>query len=550
MKIACVLCEQEFVVDGKLEDGQHVLCPYCGGKSEYRKVTRIELPKDLGSINRTGEQGDAESEKTEEFEEIKIAPPEVAPSVFRKPLHVIRKNNEKTEGGAATERQMVSRRLHMAEDHVRFYEEMKDIEHRRKMREMINSILLLLVVAICALVAYWYVGYRKEQRQQAELAFAEERNRLEAEHAENERREKERRDAEEKARQERILAEKRKNEEQMRIAQAEKEKEANALHESMVLYRQVRALFAGGEFDFIKALPEDSRPGKVISEFYYLLPFLNNEEIVVCNSSTNGIESVCRLDESGRRTALDADTFLSSLEGKDYLVAYNEKVYFQSKRKKPRIVQISKTEVVDIVKVFFGDIAKEVKSFDLDPDRLRFEIVFVPSGGKNIVVVDTIEYGAQYSLSKVMEAIEDAFPMKSGSYSSASRSRYKRTVVFWEGAHIKKGIDGVTYVPRSAPPMTIDSTMFQGPRIRGTRLNSVWVNRIRRLDNTREHWSSLAEEARRQEEAEKRFYEQQELARRKRDQSAMSKAEREYAAKIDGIYKSGALYIRAKIDKR
>ena len=70
------------------------------------------------------------------------------------------------------------------------------------------------------------------------------------------------------------------------------------------------------------------------------------------------------------------------------------------------------------------------------------------------------------------------------------------------------------------------------------------------MDNTREHWSSLAEEARRQEEAEKRFYEQQKLARRKRDQSAMSKAEREYAAKIDGIYKSGAIYIRAKIDKR
>ena len=302
-------------------------------------------------------------------------------------------------------------------------------------------------------------------------------------------------------------------------------------------------MFAGGEFDFIKALPEDSRPGKVIGEFYYLLPFLNNEEIVVCNSSTNRIESVCRLDESGRRTALDADTFLSSLAGKDYLVAYNEKVYFQSKRKKPRIVQISKTEVVDIVKVFFGDIAKEVKSFDLDPDGLRFEIVFVPSDGKNIVIADTIEYGAQYSLSRVREAVEDAFPMKSSSSSSANRSRFKRTVVFWDGAHIKKGIDGVTYVPKFPPPAVERSRMLYNSRF-------TWVNHIKSLDNTREHWSSLAEEARRQEEAEKRFYEQQKLARRKRDQSAMSKAEREYAAKIDGIYKSGAIYIRAKIDKR
>ena len=44
MNIKCGLCGKDIVVADELTEGQHVLCPYCGGKSEYRKPTRIELP--------------------------------------------------------------------------------------------------------------------------------------------------------------------------------------------------------------------------------------------------------------------------------------------------------------------------------------------------------------------------------------------------------------------------------------------------------------------------------------------------------------------------
>ena len=44
MNIKCGLCGKDIVVADGLTDGQHILCPYCGGKSEYRKPTRIELP--------------------------------------------------------------------------------------------------------------------------------------------------------------------------------------------------------------------------------------------------------------------------------------------------------------------------------------------------------------------------------------------------------------------------------------------------------------------------------------------------------------------------
>ena len=552
MNIKCGLCGKDIVVADELADGQHIQCPYCGEKSEYRKPTRIELPTGLSA--RRQDTGSQNPQKAV-VPEIKIKRPEFAPREEQKPqLRVIRKETNPSVDQGRIEKQMVSRRLHMAEEHVRFYEEMKDIEHRRKTREKINGILLLLVVALCAAGIYWYVGYRKEQRQRTELALAEERNRLDAERAENERKERARREEEEKAnRAKRLAEEKRRMEETERI-QAEKAKEANALQESKVLYRKVCALFADGEFDFLKTLPSNSLPGKVADEFYFLLPFLDNGEIVVCQSLTNGIESVCRLDESGKRTAFDPATFLASLQGKDYLMACGDRVYFQSKRKKAHVSSISKKEVVDLGKEFFGDIAPEVKRLDLDPEGLRFEIVFIPGETKKVIIADTIEYGAQYSLSKVREAIEDAFPMRRVSVSSSkSRKRYKRTVVFWDGAHIKKGIDGVTYVPRIAPTRAYDRYGHTAVYGSGWDYDRAWRNeskRMARAEQQREHWQSLCDEAKKQEEAESRFYEKQNDSREMGAQSAMTQAERDYAARIDRIYDGGTLYFRAKVDKR
>ena len=552
MDIKCGLCGKDIVVADGLVDGQHIRCPYCGGKSEYRKPTRIELPPGLSAHRRSTE---AQNLPKEGAPEIKIKRPELAPSEEQKPqLRVIRKNDVSDSGQSETERQMVSRRLHMAEEHVAFYEKMKDIQHRRKMREKINGVLMLLAVVLCAAGVYWYVGYRKEQRQRAELALADERNRLDAERAENERKERARREEEEKANREKRLAEEKRRKEENERLQAERAKEANALQESKVLYRKVCALFADGEFDFLKALPANSLPGKAAGEFYFLLPFLDNGEIVVCQSSTNGIESVCRLDGLGKRTPFDSDTFLASLQGKDYLMACGDRVYFQSKRKKPHVAPISKKEVVDLVKEFFGDIAPEVKRLDIDPEGLKFEIVFIPNETKKVIITDTIEYGAQYSLSKVREAIEDAFPLRTTLFSSStSRKKYKRTVVFWEGGHIKKGVDGVTYVPRVPPTRAYERyghTTVYGSGWDYERVSRNESKRVARAEQQRAHWQSLCEEAKKQEEAESRFYERQNASREKGAQSAMSQAERDYAARIDRIYDAGTLYFRAKVDKR
>lgn len=532
MNIKCGLCGREIVVADDLVDGQHILCPYCDGVSEYKKPTRIELPTNVKDLRNN------------------IKPPVEVPTENRKPLHVIRKEVASTSQGT-TAQQMVSQRLHMAEEHARFYEEMKEVEHRRKMREKASGILMLFAVVLCAAGAYWYVGHRNEQRHQSELAYMAEKNRLEAERVEYERREKALREATVNAdREKRLTEEKNRNEgsmredERRRAEREERQKEQDRIRaeqermraerektdEFRVVYRKASNLFEEGRFAFLQDIPANSIPGCVKGEFFYILPALNNREIVVCRSASNGLEAVFRIDDMGKWVELDTKTFQDSLRGQDYLMAYDGRVYFQSKRENARMAQISKTDVIDLRTEFFGDIMPEMERRRIKFKGLRFEIVFIPTNSTDVIVADVIDSGDRtgyfrtnsdkptYSLEKVRESIENAFPMNETATSS-KRKKFKRTVVFWDGEYIKKDASGVTYVPR---------------------VRSVSM----KLGRNAENWSSLYSEAKEQERAEQQFNRRQVESGQVRKQKPLSLAEKVYAAKIDRIYNDGMLYLR------
>ena len=581
MVIKCGLCDKNIEVSDNVADGQHIRCPFCGEKSEYRRPSRIELPLGAASQKRVdsrkqsaapnNDQSPAESptkspaKAEEHLAEIPTPkPPEPRPAEPTKPaLHVIRDENAPTPHTVITPDG--KRRIFMAEEHARFFEELKNIEHRRKMMGKLSSIIMLSALVLAILVTFLIVHIRHEKTRQAELAYMAEKTRLEAERAEQERLERIKYEAEQKAARERREAEEKANAERREAYQrarmealeaekarqkAERVKAENELLEAKVLYKKTIALFQDAPFDFVKALPEKKQPGACNGEFYYLLPFLENGEIVVCNSLTNGIASVYRLNAEGAKTPFDAGTFLASLEGKDYLVADESHVYFHSKRKKPHIGQISKREVVELSKEFFGDLYPEVSRIDLDPNGLLFEIVFIPNNSKQVIVSETVEYGAKYTLDKVREAVEEAFPMAATTGVKTKKQRFKRTVVIWDGAHIKRGVDGITYVPRVAPVGNYaGTTVLRG---RGWDRSREWKNyekSVRRAEHTREQWQALYDEAIRQDNAERQFYANHAATQRERAQAALTQAEREYSARIDSIMRAGTLYFRAKLSR-
>lgn len=347
MKIQCGLCGEVIVIADDLADGQHVRCPYCGGETEFRKPSRIELP--------TVSEGRRSA----------------VPSEARKPLRVIRKNEQATNQ-ALHEHQMASRRLRMAEEHVEFYERMKDVEHRRKTREQITGLLTLIVVALCAVGIYWYVGYRKEQRHQAELAFAAERNRLEAERAEearqqralrekaeeNQKRAEEtdlKRAAEERSRQEKIRKEEiRKQQEEMRKADEDRRRareEADrkrvemeearlgaqkSKEEALRKYRETLERVRFAHVDFWRNRSQDEHP-QLAAETRtceYVVPKGSWQVDVLRFVTSPAKEPVIeRYDESGERTFISLEAFSVITNRSAYLIVEDGKAWIDGVKK-------------------------------------------------------------------------------------------------------------------------------------------------------------------------------------------------------------------------
>ena len=132
--------------------------------------------------------------------------------------------------------------------------------------------------------------------------------------------------------------------------------------------------------------------------------------------------------------------------------------------------------------------------------------------------------------------------MKAKKASSGSRNgkRFKRTVVLWDGAVIKKGIDGVTFVPRVAPSAASAASRYSSRRGTGWYYyDNDYAKASAKAEHTRAHWQALYDEAVRQEEQEREHNERMAQARAGKD-------EREYARRIDRIIDDGALYFRAK----
>ena len=542
MVIKCGNCEQNMEVEAPLTDGAHIRCPFCGEKSVYSRPSRIELPTGGGA-------GSCAS--------VRNAPvSDLPPSSPKKPLRVIRPQ----ANAVPQESSYDHRKIRMAEEHLRFFEDLKDKERRRKQIGKITNALVLLLLVIGVFGAIFWIRHRREVRHQAELARQAEQIRLDAQRAEQERQERALREAEEKKRQEERLAEekdrqkKREAEERERQAKrlAEEEKaraervaRENAIRAEKALYKEAVALFRDGAFDFADALPKDKTPGKCVAEFFCIRPFLENGEIIVFKSTEQGIASVCRLDGNGVRTPIEAEGFLSSLDGKDCLIAVDDKVYFRSKRKKPHVGQIRKDAVADLMGEFFGDVAEDVRQFEIVPDNLSFEVVFIPQGSKKAIISEVVEAGVPYSLEKVRDAVEEAFPMKEQKASSATgkRKRFKRTVVLWDGAVIKKGIDGVTFVPRVAPSAASAANRYSARRVGGRYYyDRDYARAAARAGHTRDHWQALYDEAVRQEKQE-REYDKRQAEERKANSG---KDEREYAKRIDRIMDEGTLYFRAK----
>ena len=521
MLIVCGNCGQKIEIDAATPDGTHVKCPYCNEKTTFSRPKRIEIP----GVPR----------KTPVVRRPELTPkPAPAPSPRADYEAALRaKQVAEIEGRV----QGAEQRKANAAAH-----DQKQAQ-RHEIVAFAKIVILLVALVVIAGAGWWFWNWQQVKRENARqaaavaaqrLAEAEQRKAEERAKREAEREAERARRAAEQAEQQRKTAERRAEKERKRA----EEEAARAAREAArtagrKLFDATEEAFAAGAFHFISALPASKTPGAREGTFYYILPRPETarRSFVVCESSASGTVTCSRLFENGDREPYgDSGDFLKNVDGQDYLMlAPDKNLYFHSRRRKDHVGEISKSQIESVVEAFFGGIAKDVMCFIPDFQDLTFEIVFVPrtSGPKakpNPIIVETVGYGMPYSIGKVRDAIQDAFPDKGTSAKKSKRKRSKRTVVFWDGAVIKRGIDGVTYVPRSCP----GSGYYSGQSL------SV---------RTRDQWSSLYDEAIRQEELERQA---DELAAY---EDAQKNADA-YSRRLDRIFDEGTLFFRARVKNR
>ena len=518
MLIVCGNCGQKIEIDAATPDGTHVKCPYCNEKTTFSRPKRIEIP----GVPR----------KTPVVRRPELTPkPAPAPSPRADYEAALRaKQVAEVEGRVqGAEQQKANAAAH----------DQKQAQ-RHEIVAFAKIVILLVALVVIAGAGWWFWNWQQVKREnarqaaavaaqrlaEAEQRKAEERAKREAERVAEREAERARREAE-RAEEARKAAERRAEKERKRA----EEEAARAAREAArtagrKLFDATEEAFAAGAFHFISALPASKAPGAHEGTFYYILPRPETarRSFVVCESSANGTMTCSRLFENGDREPYgDSGDFLKNVDGQDYLMlAPDKNLYFHSRRRKDHVGEISKSQIVSVVEAFFGGIAKDVMCFIPEFGDLTFEIVFVPrtSGPKakpNPIIVETVGYGMPYSIGKVRDAIQDAFPDKGTSAKKSKRKRSKRTVVFWDGAVIKRGIDGVTYVPRTCS--------------------------ARVYSNVQNQWASLCEEAERQEMFERQA---DELAAY---EDAQKNADA-YSRRLDRIFDEGTLFFRARVKNR
>ena len=307
---------------------------------------------------------------------------------------------------------------------------------------------------------------REEERQRMEAESARERQEREAEwqkkRAEAQQRQQE--EAEKRAEAEKKRKEEREREraEQKRLRD-EREKERLdkiAAAENLKKERKERAekfdrvgkLFSKATVDLWKNMPQDARPGTTEGVFYSLIPLGKDHGVYEVGSVTNGPMRVVELSKKEADEPLDVADYLGLVEkyGCLCLPADGGKAYVSEPKGSAGKQYTVPSSSVEPSSLLWGEgLCALIKRYSIGTQNLVYDVSYLPARGKALPL-GPFAFGKPLGRSELQSAVLAAAlknwrPPKA----KASKKAFRPTVVFYDGKTIKKGADGVTYVPRS-----------------------------------------------------------------------------------------------------
>ena len=191
----------------------------------------------------------------------------------------------------------------------------------------------------------------------------------------------------------------------------------------------------------------------------------------------------------------------------------------------------------DPAETFFGALASTMKEIKPTYDELTFDIFFTPQGSSRKIFVENIPFGCAWSRQSVREAIENNVPLGNGGSRTvfATKKRFKRTVKLWEGSQIKRGVDGITYVPRMPPRERVRTSYSSGLP------NVIYRSSTTTYYNDTARWQALYNQAIGEDAEEEAYYARQRRSDERNRSAVQHAADEEWNKKVDKMFRDGIL---------
>ncbi len=452
MRFSCSACGRAMIIQGKVQDGDSITCPFCGnetihGAAASAASAAAPVAPIFASAQQTAASGLGIPAQMPQMQAVPPLPPNQS-------------KKRRGNGGG-------------------------------------NGLVLLLGVLLVAGAAFW--GYRefiaKEEVLEKEISPVVETapGNGEGVGAEKKEQKSQKSEADAKAEQER-LARQREREERAQKREselAEKRRQAAEKQTLREAFQRVADAFANKPGYFAVSAKKDDvedprKGGKDLTFWAVGKSFHESGVVYVIKTGKDGLASVSAVTENAPAREFDVEEFVKRLDSGVWAIASADAVWFFNTGKQARTVEIPDSgadlwplgdELVDVLPA--------VAALKIRLPEVRYRLTLKPKkDGDDKISLGIVQGSERVSLDSIRKAVRERLVEQRSAkerrkLKPPKAKKFKQTVVFTDDAVGKRTVDGVTHVPRTF-------------RYR--------YQHFRELNAADKKWRDLCDEAARQEE--------------------------------------------------
>ena len=292
--------------------------------------------------------------------------------------------------------------------------------------------------------------WQQKQEELKRKRLEDDAKRAEAARLRDEKRERER---EERKR----LQEEREKERQEKIAAAAAQ--AKERKERVEKFKMVEELFTKATVDLWKNMPKASRPGAVNGVFYCLVPLSEGYGVYEVNSSSNGEMRVVKLSREEAFESVEITRYLAQVEKQGCLCISSSggNVYVSAPKGIEGVKYVVPESNVSPSELAWGSgLCNLVRRYSMATQSIGYDVTYLTGRGRSIPL-GRVAFGRSLGFSEIQEIVL-AVALKNW---RPPKTKFRRTVAFYDGTTIKNGPGGVTYVPRSPAGRLSSSSSYR-----------------------------------------------------------------------------------------